>query len=55
MQVAVPLVLVLSAAMLGHQHVERRAQAPLPVDAMHAVDDWPGVVAGSWVRTPHAV
>ena len=48
---AVPLLLVLSAAMLGRQHVER-AQAPLPVDPMHAVAGYPGVVAGSTVRPP---
>jgi hypothetical protein len=51
MQVAVPLVLVLTAALLGKQHVENRSQLPLPVDPMHAVAGWPGVVAGSLVRS----
>lgn len=48
MQVAVPLALVMSAAVLGKQHVDRR-QAPLPIDPLHAVAGWPGVVAGSEV------
>lgn len=51
MQVGAPLLLVLSAAALGGKHVQS-AQVPLPVDPMHAVAGYPGVVAGSVVRAP---
>lgn len=49
-QLAVPLLLVLSAVLLGKRRSSLRQEPPLPLNAVRVLDGYKGFVAGSKVR-----
>lgn len=49
-QLAVPLLLVLAAVMLGKRQSSLRPEPPLPLDDLHVLDGYKGFIAGSPVR-----